>query len=756
MGTLKKLLANEHTRAFLIIFGVLVLAYAFPLLSHRSDNPIYQRAGLSTQVKPGIVSGQSTIDPNDGFTAQALGHRAAQDWLHGDVPYWNHYEGLGAPLAGETQSAPFFPLTLLQHFGYGLVMMHFLLQLLAGMGTFWFFRKLKVGFLAAVSGGVLFALSGAFAWLTNAPFNPIAFLPLLMLGIEQAATAAERTKRRGWILIAVALSLSLYAGFPEGAFISALLAYGWGVLRFFQLKSEARKAYAYKIITGSIVGLLLAGPMLVALAGYLPYGFTGGHQGGGYANVHLPVKTLPALFLPYIFGPIFGFVTNPDLLSFWSDVGGYITMPLVLVAAFGLFAKRPLGFRLYPGIFAAIVMLKIYGFKPAVWIVNAIPGMSQVAFYRYCLPALCFAVITLVVFGIEAVAKRQLRLRTIFSLSAVTLVFSLALALFAKQLHDQMASFPQGRWWAVLMIAWTTVMLMAITFASIHRRLRIAGVAALLIIDSFAMFAVPQLSLPKMSPVDQSPVAFLQKNLGLQRFYTLHPIEPNYGAYYGIAELNVNDLPIPKRFADYVPKLDDNANPLVFTGYSLSDPAGPTPLDEFGRNLSEYQNAGVKYLVADHTQVNEAFASRHDLRLVFSDSQVDIFQLPNPKPYFESSPACNLNYQDRDVLTAHCMKSATLLRREQYMPGWTATINGSGRTIHAAQGVFQSVSLPAGTSKVKFIYEPPFMSVGYLALALGLAAIAVELNRRPRVDGNTGKGKPKPSKPKSQRAKTLK
>lgn len=749
MGTLKKLLASDHARAFLIIFGVLVLAYAFPLLSHRSDNPIYQRAGLSSQVQAGIVSGQSTIDPNDGFTAQALGHRAAQDWLHGNAPYWNHYEGLGAPLAGETQSAPFFPLTLLQHFGYGLVMMHFLLQLLAGMATFWFFRKLKVGFLAAVSGGTLFALSGAFAWLTNAPFNPIAFLPLLMLGIEQAVAAAERARRRGWILIAVALSLSLYAGFPEGAFINALLAYGWAVLRFFQLKPEARKSYAYKIITGSVVGIMLAGPMLVALAGYLPYGFTGGHQGGGYAHMHLPLKTLPALFMPYVFGPIFGFVAGGDLLNFWSNVGGYLTAPLVLVAAFGLFAKRPLGLRLYPAIFAAVVMLKIYGFKPAAWIVNVIPLMNQAAFYRYCIPALCFAVIILAVFGIEAVAKRQLRLRTVFGLSAATAALSLLLALFAKQLYDQMTSFPSHRWWAILMIGWTAAMLLAVIFASIHRRLRVAGVAVLLVVDAFAMFVVPQFSLPKMSPVDQGPVVFLQKNLGTQRFYTLHPIEPNYGSYYGIAELNVNDLPIPKRFADYVPKLDNNVNPLVFTGYSRSDPAGPSSLDEFGRNLREYENAGVKYLVADHTQVGKDFAAQHGLRTVFSDSQVDILQLPNPKSYFETSPACALDYQSRDTLVAHCARNATLLRREQYMPGWTATVNGAARKISPEQGVFQNLSLPAGTSTVKFIYEPPFMSLGYLALALGLATIAFELNRRPRKPGKTGKTK-------SQRPKVLK
>lgn len=128
----------------------------------------------------------------------------------------------------------------------------------------------------------------------------------------------------------------------------------------------------------------------------------------------------------------------------------------------------------------------------------------------------------------------------------------------------------------------------------------------------------------------------------MNRFYTLHPIEPNYGSYYKIASVNVNDLPIPKRFADYAPKLDSNADPLVFTGYSRTDPDGPTALDEFGKHIAEFENAGVKYLVADRGQVAATDMAKYDLKLAFSDGRIDIFALPAPKPYFEASPNCVL------------------------------------------------------------------------------------------------------------------
>ena len=52
--------------------------------------------------------GQPTLESNMGFTAQALGTRAALDWFRGRVPLWNYFEGTGVPLAGEMQSAALF------------------------------------------------------------------------------------------------------------------------------------------------------------------------------------------------------------------------------------------------------------------------------------------------------------------------------------------------------------------------------------------------------------------------------------------------------------------------------------------------------------------------------------------------------------------------------------------------------------------------------------------------------------------------
>jgi ABC-type multidrug transport system fused ATPase/permease subunit len=188
---------SKITLSILGIIAIIIAANGLYLTNTLQNNPFNQRAGLTVSQKPPLTTGYNTIDPNDGFTAQALGHAAAEQWLSGHVPYWNHYEGVGAPLAGEMQSAAFFlPLVLLLHFSNGLLYMHICLEIIAGISTYLFLRRLKLSHAAAFTGGVAFALSAAFVWLTNAVVNPVAFLPMLFLGVEMISSKSTKAKKK--------------------------------------------------------------------------------------------------------------------------------------------------------------------------------------------------------------------------------------------------------------------------------------------------------------------------------------------------------------------------------------------------------------------------------------------------------------------------------------------------------------------------------------------------------------------------------
>lgn len=734
---LKEIMSTEAAQAVIIILAVISTSYLIAPLLGRSQNPIYQKSGLTTVTQPGYLSGQNTIDPNDAFTSQTLGKVSAKQILSGNMPYWNHYEGVGSPLAGGMQGASLFPPVVLLIFRDGLLYFHLILQVIAGFAAYLFLKKIKISHWVAVTGGALFALNGTFAWLTNAPFNPVAFLPLLMLGIEHALNAAQKKQRSGgWILIAVALSLSLYSGFPETAFLSAIFAYGWGLVRLFQIDKQARKSYIVKILIGSVVGLLLAAPILVPFLGYLPYATTGGHEGGGFANIGLPITTLPALLLPYVFGPIFGLVKNgqpADLAFFWGSVGGYLTVSLLLVSVFSIFSKRNISTKIYLLAFIAIVVLKIYAFKPVSILINLIPGMDLIAFYRYSVPILSMALIILGMFGLEAIAKKQLsKKRALTSGLIVVVITGLSLLLGRPLLQQLQADFSLK--WAFLSVVWAALVTVAILAVVLYnnKKITVFVVASLLLVDAFAMFCVPLLSIPKTTPVNYGPVTFLQQNLGQQRFYTLFPIQPNYGSYFEIASININNLPVPRNWSDYVEEnLDSNVDSILFTGFSRHDPDGPTSLEEFARNQENYKAIGVKFLVTQEGAVRSEFADQQNLEKVYDDEQVEIYRLANTKPYFEAA-GCTVNTSNRDTADIDCSRASTLTRRELFMPGWTAKVADQRSNISASEEIFQSLAVPAGKSKVQFIYNPPYIALAYAAFTIGLAAVVASLWRRRR------------------------
>lgn len=719
------LLKNRIFLASLTIFITLLGVYLIPTLLGVSQNPIYHRSGLSVITEPARIEGQGTIDPNDGFTAQALGRQAANSWLAGNAPYWNSYEGIGTPLAGGMQSAAFFPLTILLRLHNGFIYIHFLLQLLAGIMMFLFLSKLRLRYSLAVLGGILFALNGAFAWLTNAPFNAIAFLPMLMLGVELAVTQSKKHKPGGWWLIAIALCLSLYCGFPETAFLNAIFAAGWGLVRLWQLDQLGRRYFVKKAVAGGAVGLLLSAPILIMFIGYLSVSTTGGHEAGGYAYVGLSLKTLPALVMPYIFGPIFA-VSDPgagkDLLMFWSNVGGYLTAPLVFMAVVGFFSKTERALKLYLVAFSVIVILKIFSFKPIAFLLNLVPGMDMIAFYRYSIPALSFALIVLALFGLRVVMDVELSRRKTIIIMVASIVFLSGLTLYARELVlAQLPLHPAIKYEAVVSAIWAigTISVMGLSVL-MKPRIRYILLVAVLLIDAIVMFSVPYFSWPKTSSIDYQPVAFIKNNIGLSRFYTLGPIAPNYGSYFDIASINVNDLPVPKNWSDHIEKkLDRNAFALVFTGYSRTDPTGPTALEEFANNLHEYENVGVKYLMTNKGQVSPEVVSKLNLTQVFVNDRFAVYQLPSTKPFYETDSECQLSEMTRTKLMAYCESGGKLIRRELSLPGWTVKVNGREQLVSTENDIFQSVAIPAGKSEVTFTYTPPHIQLGFLLFSAG-------------------------------------
>ena len=707
----------------LAVAAAVVLANAPYLLGFFDPNPLGPRSGLLSAVETGLLRGQPTIDPNNGFTAQALGHRAALDWLELRLPWWNPFEGTGVPLAAEMQSAALFPPTLLTLLANGQLYERMLLELVAGLSTFLLLRRISVHPLAAAAAAIAFALNGTFAWFSHAAMNPVAFLPLLLLGIELAYSASAEGRRGGWWLIAVAGALSVLAGFPEVAYINTLLAVFWFAWRCGCLRRDLLKDFAGKAVAGAAVGTLLSAPLLIPALDLIDNAFLGLHEGGHYGAIHLRPEALPQLLLPYVYGPIFGF-SDPELVlpGMWGKTGGFLSTSLLLLGVLGLLSGGRRGLRLVLLAFTVLALARIYGVPLLGEVFGVLPGMSEVLFYRYAFSALELSVVILAALALDDLARGRGSRRRLAAVALGALVLVGLAAVGSRSLADQLGEVFGERPYFEASVVWGAAIVASVAALAllIKSRARTWLVCLVVAADAMLLFAIPQLSAPRNVTIDRAPVAFLERNLGNARFFTLGPFQPNYGSYFGVASLNINDVPVPSVFTDYVrTRLDSVADPKLLVGTlgGGRNPYASSPKQELIRNLAGYRAAGVAYVL---TPPGEGLPPR-DFILAFRSPSTWIYRLSGTAPYFSATdPGCTVRPGGRESVRLSCPGPATLVRRETVFPGWSAEVDGRAAPIRESGGLFQSVRVGPGSHDVAFSYQPRKIVWAFVAFAAGL------------------------------------
>lgn len=717
---------------------VVVLANLLFLTGVFDPNPLGQYSNLALHTQKGIIAGTNNIDPNQGFVSQALGHLAAEDWLHGHIPWWNPYEGLGMPLAGEMQSAAMFPLVILDVFSQGQIVFRILLEIGTGIAMLFLLRRLVRSEWAALAGAVAFALNGTFAWMFHAPGNPIAFLPVVLLAVEQARAPSGRL-RSGWPLLALGLALSVYAGFPEMAFIDGLLAVVWAAVRASEMSWSDLRGFVGRLAAGAVVGVLLAAPLLVAFLTFLHGANLLDHSGGALANASLdPSTSLPAVAMPYINGPVFSWLGydhsgNATAVNFWGNVGGYAGTALITLAIVSLWGRRDRRLRIALAAWVVLSVGRTVGEPVLRQIVNAVPGISQTAFYRYSDASWTLALIVLAALAIDDLSQRPERRRAVIG-GALALILVLGLGGLATRYQGFVPGAPYHWLWFGVSLGIGVAIVVGCVGAAMLRRpgARAAVLAAIVAVEAFALFVLPEMAAPRSVVVDTAPVRFLQSHLDGYRFVTLGPLSPNYGSYYGLASVNINDEPLVGSYFTYVSRsLDPNVYPAVFTGTVQSDPAGPTPTQALLAHLGGYEAAGVKYAIQPQNSPHLVYAGKV-LPTVFSDPIARIVALPHPQPFLRAvGGGCTLASASFDSTVADCAGPGTLIRREQYLAGWSATDQGHGVRVSSYQSVFQSVPLRSGRNVIRWSFRPPHTYLAFAGFALGLvallAAVALEL-----------------------------
>lgn len=724
---------RDHVASACVLLFAILLANAMTLTAFYRDNPILFVSKIAVGVMRGPIPGfPNWLDPNIGYTTQALGYLCAQDWLHGEIPWWDPYQGVGVPLGAELQNGAFFlPFSLLLHFNAGWLMLRLLMQVMAGLFTYALLIQLRLSRLAALLGGVMFGCSSTFIILADAPSKALPFLPLLLLGIEQGL-ASRRQFAPGWSLVIIAVAYSFYAGFPETGFLADLFGGLWFAVRLMGCEGAVWPAMIRRFTVAVGIGIALTLPGLAPFLGYVGHGYIGDHA-THYATASLPLVGLTTQILPLAFGPLHtsmvfldpGQKTLAQLTDVWLNTGGWFGLVPSIFAVVGLITGPPPFKRTAWFLLGWILLFeaRIFGFPAAVAMINLVSPLRLIEMRSYVEPSIDFAVILLAAIGIDQWLSRPIP--SYLWRRIGILLLGMLLVVFGVGYHaDRVLKALVPALWHVLLIYDAMAIIGALTLLYVISQppapARRWLLSTALMIDCIAGYGYSQAAGATRGHLDLSGVAYLRSHQGLQRAYTLGPLAPNYGSQYRVAEINTNMLPIPQRWHNFIHQsLDPFQSTIAFVGGNFNPlPAQDSAARMLRKNLSAYQALGVRYILTLpytdplHIAQNPVFISK----------AMWIYRLDHAAPYFATIPGsgCIITAPKRTSVQISCAKPCALIRRELFYPGWHARVNGHAVTVRKAAPLFQQIDLPAGRSKIRFFYRPPFERRACAAAGLGL------------------------------------
>ncbi len=385
------------------------------------------------------------------------------------------------------------------------------------------------------------------------------------------------------------------------------------------------------------------------------------------------------------------------------------------MALAGVCRSTQLGLRLVLAAWIGLALGLTFGMPGLSWLYHVVPGLKRVAVYRYLDASWILSACVLAAFALDDLFATRRR----WPIAVAGLAIAAALVAEALRLPNDVAALlaqPFSR--GAVVVAITSFVVIALVQALPVQR-RALMLTALMLCETLAWFVVPLLCYPRAGELELGSIQFLQAKLGFQRFATLGPIPPNYGAYFSLASVNHNDMPVPDSWVAYVrDHLDSDTPAVVFDGNMRLNGTGGSATEQFLHKRDAFSAIGVRYVVAPLT------LQLPELPEVFRDRVVHIYALESA-PYM-TAPACTLDVGTRDRLVALCERASSLLRLELMMPGWRAWVNGERVHVDTVNGIFQSVALPPGRSRIVFSFLPPFMVFGYASFALGWVVLAVQ------------------------------
>jgi hypothetical protein len=435
---LARIRSNEYLCAALILGAIVALTYGDVVFLGNSLSPATYNAG-ATALGPYGYDGRRiaelpVIDPMAaGQQMWPLRRLVAQYLFTGKAPLWNPYLAGGTPLAADTILSAYAPTIVLDLLPNELWDLRVLTRFwLAGWFTYVLLRDLKLRRPSALTGAVLYMLSGSFTWYSTHDWIDIPMLtPLVLFSVGKLA---EKPRPRHICLAGVTFALCVLGAHIE----SVILQFTLVVLYFaFQVWRSSRKETRQSLLalaSSSLLGFGLSAFFLLPVFEYLANSSMS--HVGGEGLFAIPALAGITSFVPYFLGGIGSYWRNPSVRAtgFWGLLGGYVGISCLFLSVIAILSptresydKRSKQIPLFFFVIGVMTLLKSYGVPPVNW-VGYLPLFDRIIFPRYLgsIWTLSFAITG--AFGIEALILKVTDRRTIVAGFFVALLTILSLA----------------------------------------------------------------------------------------------------------------------------------------------------------------------------------------------------------------------------------------------------------------------------------------------------------------------------------------
>ncbi|GHT81006.1 hypothetical protein FACS1894125_0900 [Actinomycetota bacterium] len=721
----------------LIIVLVVLIANIGPLLFSNSS-PELLRSGINGPVIIAYTQygGGASIDPNDGFTKQSLGVQATNQVVHGEFPLWNHFEGVGVPLLGETQSAAIFPFTLLLKIpgGLGWILFHIVLEIIAGIGMYLFLRRQKIGGneisnAIATTGGCLFSTIGTFTILNNACFNPIPFLPWQMLGVyiifSTSRKNLEKTDYKGYLMLTISLILSLLSGFPEIAYINGIFVLVYAIILAIKVNKSFRLKSILLTICSGVTALFVCAPWIIEFITFLnpSNGSIGAHESEGLAFKGLDNNPFTYLlhFLPNTAGH------NLAVVDLLGNMGSYFQLSVLVLALFAIFSKQvPLWIKFLFGGTLLLSWLRVIAVPGITFLFSKIPFAGSAALFRYLPPLMSFCFIFLACLGLSQLERISKRLIGVI-LFLLTVFYLWVILGSITQINDMVSNEYSSHFDKILpflfisISVFSVVVVLSVILLKIKNIHKVNVISVIIVLESILLFC-PWGFLPpiKGTQVDTSAISFLQQNLGNQRFDST-VLQPNYGSKYGIAQVRFNDLPSSQKYCDYLGKVVKLTDGCI--SWNNWDGINSDIID-MDKKL------GAKYIWVMRDELTTDIITDENLSLVWENDKWQIFENGGYREYISGTNCDIVSDEGRhrfDKFYADCSSDSTLTRLELNYPGWHAYVDDIEVEINETDNLFQAIKISAGEHSIEFKYWSKYMTLAIFGMCFGFFLIALSV-----------------------------